>query len=236
MPLVLIGVALVLGGLVAFLPAMFLVGAIVLGFRLNGTVDLGDEPAMWLWVAGGVLVGYVVLRLGLSLLRGRRQSALFLRRFGFTDATEALSTAVTRSLGRRWRLVTLDDSKVAPVGVGGRSQWLFRAAPWLLGIGLFVFLVWILPGVFESQLDEALDDVVSQTVDESADPISAVFGAIFATLIVGIVVGVILFLVTLVPPPWPARSCCSPSAAGGPSGGPSAVAPPRSTGRPRSTA
>ncbi|MGH9225306.1 MAG: hypothetical protein ACRD2W_16330 [Acidimicrobiales bacterium] len=198
-PLVLIGLALVLVGLVAFLPAMFVIGAIVLGFRLNGTVELGDEPATWLWVVGGVLAGYVVLRVGIRLLRGARQSALFLRRFGFTDATEALSTAVARGLGRRWRLVTLDDSKVAPVGVGGRSQWLFRVTPWLLGVGLFVILVWVLPGLFESQLDSAIDDVVSQTVDEADDPISAVFGAFLATLIVGLVVGMILFIVTLAP-------------------------------------
>jgi hypothetical protein len=144
-------------------------------------------------------LGYVLLRLGVRLLRGSRQSALFLRRFGFTDATEALSTAVARGLGRRWRLVTLDDSKVAPVGVGGRSQWLFRITPWLLGIGLFVALVWILPGIFESSLDSALDDVVSQTVDEAEDPISAIFGAFFAALIVGVVVGALLFLATLLP-------------------------------------
>ena len=198
-PLVLIGAALVLVALLAFLPAMFIIGAVVLGLRLNGTVDLGDDPAIWLWGAGLLAGGYIVLRIGIKLLRGRRRSALFLRRFGFTDATEALSTAVTRGLGRRWRLVTLDDSKVAPVGVGGRSQALFRIAPWLLGAGLFVLLVWILPGVFESQLDRAIGDVVDKTVEQSDNAVQAIFGAFFAALIVGVVVGVILFVVTLAP-------------------------------------
>jgi len=199
LPVVLVGLVVVLLGLVAILPATFVVGAIILGLRLNGTIELGDDPAVFLWAGVGALVGYVLLRLGIRLLRGRRSSALFLRRFGFTDATAALSTAVARSLGRRWRLVTLDDSKVAPVGVGGRSQWLFRIGPWLLGLGLLVFLLWVVPGIFESQLESAIDEAVDEAVDDAANPIEAIFAAFFTALIVGVVIGLMLMIALLAP-------------------------------------
>jgi hypothetical protein len=42
---------------------------------------------------------------------------LFLRRFGHTAATHA-ATVAAASIGGRWRLVTLDDAQIMPVGVG----------------------------------------------------------------------------------------------------------------------
>ncbi|MGE5156058.1 MAG: hypothetical protein ACM3JP_01005 [Betaproteobacteria bacterium] len=53
-------------------------------------------------------------RRGMRLLRGRRRLVLFLRRFGHEPATDAVSAACAR-IGRRWRLVTLDDAAIAPV-------------------------------------------------------------------------------------------------------------------------
>lgn len=67
-------------------------------------------------VAVALVVAAVLVRAGLALLRRRRRAVLFLRRFGFDDATRAV-TAATGALGRSWRLVTLDDSAVEPVGV-----------------------------------------------------------------------------------------------------------------------
>ncbi|MEW8102774.1 MAG: hypothetical protein AB2785_13535, partial [Candidatus Thiodiazotropha endolucinida] len=46
------------------------------------------------------------------LIRGRRRLVLFLRRFGYDEATEALSFAAASTMGQRWRLVTLDDTTV----------------------------------------------------------------------------------------------------------------------------
>lgn len=57
------------------------------------------------------------LKVGLRLLRGQRRLVLFLRRFGCGEATKAATFAATKTLGRSWRLVTLDDASVAPLGV-----------------------------------------------------------------------------------------------------------------------
>ena len=57
------------------------------------------------------------LKVGLRLLRGQRRLVLFLRRFGYGEATKAATFAATKTLGRSWRLVTLDDASVAPLGV-----------------------------------------------------------------------------------------------------------------------
>ena len=64
---------------------------------------------------------------GLRLVRGSRRLVLFLRRFGYTDATDALTFAALTTMGRSWRLVTLDDAAVAPVGIS-RGMARFAAA------------------------------------------------------------------------------------------------------------
>jgi hypothetical protein len=75
---------------------------------------LGHLALAWLLsLVLAVTFGYV----GYRLVRGRRQIVLWLRKFGYDDATQAVSYAVARSMGRSWRLVTLDDSEVAPIGV-----------------------------------------------------------------------------------------------------------------------
>src|SRR4051794_15257125 len=53
------------------------------------------------------------LKVGLRLLRGQRRLVLFLRRFGYGEATKAATFAATKTIGRSWRLVTLDDAAVA---------------------------------------------------------------------------------------------------------------------------
>jgi hypothetical protein len=66
------------------------------------------------------------LVVGIRLLRGKRSPVLFLRRFGYTEATQAITFAVSKTIGRSWRLVTLDDRAIAPVGVGTGTRRLFR--------------------------------------------------------------------------------------------------------------
>jgi F0F1-type ATP synthase assembly protein I len=198
LPVVLLGLVLVVVGVLALVPVMFVVGATVLLVRLEGELELGDAET-WLWVVGLSIAGYIVLRVGLRMLRGRRQSALFLRRFGFTDATRVLSGAVTRGLGRRWRLITLDDLQVLPVGVGGPGRRLVRFGPWVLGAAVIAFLVWVVPPWFDAQFDSAVSEAVDEAAESAEDPISAIFGVAIAALVVGVVVGTILLFVTLAP-------------------------------------
>jgi len=80
----------------------------------------------WSSFEKGTVVTYLVLVVallvvpwfvGLRLVRGSRRLVLFLRRFGYTDATDVLTFAALTTMGRSWRLVTLDDAAVAPVGI-----------------------------------------------------------------------------------------------------------------------
>lgn len=75
----------------------------------NGTV------VAFLAVLAVLLVGAPLL--GFRLVRGSRRLVLFLRRFGYTEATHALTFCVLTTIGGSWRLATLDDAAVAPVGV-----------------------------------------------------------------------------------------------------------------------
>ena len=52
---------------------------------------------------------------GVKLMRGRPRTVLFLRKFGFDEAKLFVSHAPSEALGRRWRLVTLDDLAIQPV-------------------------------------------------------------------------------------------------------------------------
>lgn len=81
--------------------------------------------ALWAVSAAVMAVG---LRYGRRLVRGRRLSVLYLRRFRDPASTRALTTAARRSLGGRWRLVTLDDEELLPVGVGTTTRTVFGAA------------------------------------------------------------------------------------------------------------
>jgi len=75
-----------------------------------------------------ILITIVGLRVGLRLLRGNRKLVLFLRRFGYGDATKVVTFAVAKTIGRSWRLVTLDDASVAPLGVPTGTRRLVVAA------------------------------------------------------------------------------------------------------------
>jgi hypothetical protein len=63
---------------------------------------------------------------GLRLVRKGRTLVLFLRRFGYDDAQSAVTFAVNSTIGRSWRVVTLDDAEIAAVGVPTSTRWLFR--------------------------------------------------------------------------------------------------------------
>ncbi|WP_433272370.1 hypothetical protein ACQPZF_16175 [Actinosynnema sp. CS-041913] len=103
--------------------------------------DPGSVGDLWstfgpraLWAIG---IGLVVLQAGLLLVRGRRRLVLFLRRFGHSEATHA-ATVATRHIGRSWRLITLDDARITPVGVGAASRSFLRTAKVFQAIGTVV--------------------------------------------------------------------------------------------------
>jgi hypothetical protein len=76
----------------------------------------------WLTTVAVALVG---IRLGPRVLRGRRHLVLFLRRFRNRTAVDAVTLAVARYIGRSRRVITLDDSVVAPIGLTPGTKRMF---------------------------------------------------------------------------------------------------------------
>jgi hypothetical protein len=94
--------------------------------ELQNSRTLSADEILLAWAISTPLALFGV-RHGFRLVRGRRAVVLFLRRFGYDDATAAVTFAVTRTIGSRWRLVTLDDAEIAPLGVATATRALFRA-------------------------------------------------------------------------------------------------------------
>jgi len=77
--------------------------------------------------------------IGTRLQASGRRMVLYLRRFGYTEATRTVTRAVSR-IGGYWRVVTLDDGRVTPVGVRGRDAveavgriaWAGNTVTWIL--------------------------------------------------------------------------------------------------------
>jgi hypothetical protein len=107
----------------------------------SGIVTLGDLLAMWqhdavyppdfpvrqveLAFAASTVLAIVCLRYGRRLVRGRRSIVLFLRRFGYRGSMQVVTFAVANTIGSSWRLVTLDDDAIAPVGVDSSTRLAF---------------------------------------------------------------------------------------------------------------
>lgn len=149
-----LGAALLTAAAVAAIPVFWL--GLVLFFRfvewvisfepppVSGALPIQRSTTLQVvvWI-GSVAVYAAGLSQGRRLLGTGRHQVLFLRRFGFTPATEALTTATMR-LGADWRSVTLDDQQIAPIGVSPgirRAASLFHRATRLL---LFLPLLFVL--------------------------------------------------------------------------------------------
>jgi hypothetical protein len=137
------GVLLVLGLLASLVavPTTLAVASFVVGWlsEQEGEADpwpAEDVPVTEIFVAWGISTPIAILglRLGIRLLRGDRELVLFLRRFGYDDATRAVSFAAAKTVGGSWRLVTLDDHEIAPMGVPAGTRRLY-------GIGARAFSV-----------------------------------------------------------------------------------------------
>jgi hypothetical protein len=131
------GALLLAVGLIASVPAVPL-NLAALGFALGWLTTESTDPDPWpdadvpvreLLLAWAVVtpVALVATRGGLRLLRRNRALILFLRRFGHDAAQAAVTFAVLRTIGASWRVVTLDDAEMAPIGVAAGPRRLFRA-------------------------------------------------------------------------------------------------------------
>lgn len=100
------------------------------------------------------------IRYGRRLVRGRRAMVLFLRRFGYRGSMQAVTFAVIHTIGSNFRLVTLDDEAIAPLGVTTMSKVVFGAGERLMRaaraaaafiFGGFQWVVWAMWAVVAVQ-------------------------------------------------------------------------------------
>src|SRR5687768_2878168 len=154
------GISSVLGGLllvvgltasIPAVPATLAVISFVLGWATTDPSDSDpwpspDVPVRQIILTWAVTAPLTVggLRIGLRLLRRDRRLVLFLRKFGHDEAQSAVTFAVLRTIGASWRVVTLDDAEMAPIGVAEGSRRLFGAGHFVskhvLAIGQFIGL------------------------------------------------------------------------------------------------
>ena len=139
----------VLASLVAFPTTLALVSIVVAGDEEPAPGEEPWPPPEWpvdeIILAWGISTPMTIVGIGLGirLLRGKRGLVLFLRRFGYEDATKALSFAAAKTVGGSWRLVTLDDAAIAPLGIPARTRRLYSAGGRALSAaGKFTELLW----------------------------------------------------------------------------------------------
>lgn len=132
-------------------PASLAVLSFVIGWATTEPGDPDRWPADDVPVRDVLLVWAITVplaiggsRLGLALVRRHRTLVLFLRRFGHDDAQDAVTFAVLRTIGPSWRVVTLDDAEMEPIGVATAPRLFFQVGQvgvrYLLAIGHFLGL------------------------------------------------------------------------------------------------
>ena len=99
-------------------PATFFVIGLVLGADYGG---LRRDELIGVW-AVSTAVAIVCIAAGLLAERGRRHVVLFLRRFGDLEATNVMTYAAARAVGGAFRVVTLADSSIRPLGASGGAR------------------------------------------------------------------------------------------------------------------
>jgi hypothetical protein len=184
----LFGGLLVLAGLTAsILPLLYVI--VTFADLVTGRGAKAPETA---FIVSAVAM-VVLLAAGLRLVRGKRRLVLFLRKFGFVGATQALTFAVVGALGRSWRLVTLDDAEVAPVGTQRRARWLSLVIG-LVGLGIVAYgLSWVFGDGLQDLLGGVTKDAMKGATWQDA------LGRIFGAFVIAILVGAIALVAILVP-------------------------------------
>ena len=191
-----LGALLVMAGLGASsLPIIFVVA--IIASLLSPTIDFPEtDPDQAMMFLTATVIAVVGLWLGTRLVRGRRRQALFLRRFGYDSATEALSFAVTTAMGQRWRLVTLDDNEIAPIhGSEGKGR--------LAGVLTWIALALVVAGLFwlfGGGLVEHLGGISKEYIAEGQgggfkEMMGRIIGAFLIMIFVGVLVGGMVLII-----------------------------------------
>lgn len=195
------GFLLTTAGIITGSSVLFIVLIIVL------TLIKGSNPSNIFKDAGlffiiAAITSAACLFFGRKLMRGKRRLVLFLRRFGFHQASQALTFAVSSAFGRRWRLVTLDDAEIAPMGVPPGKRRLAQIGRWLflgvLLIAVLYALVWFFGGEPKQIINELFDNMFNKAKDRGDNPFSAFIGAFFGTLVAGLVILAFIFSFLLI--------------------------------------
>ncbi|MEJ2157602.1 MAG: hypothetical protein P8X96_19900 [Desulfobacteraceae bacterium] len=187
----LLGLLLTLTGVIAGAPVLLVCIAVVL-VLLKGSIpsDLGDGGGLFFITSA--ITSAVCLWSGRRLIRGKRRLALFLRRFGFQDASKALTFAVSSAFGRRWRLVTLDDAAIAPLGVSMGKRRMAQFGRWLFLMILIVAAIYVVMWFFGDEPDRIIktifDDMLNSSRGRGDNLLAAFFGAIVGTFMVGMII------------------------------------------------
>lgn len=105
-------------------PATFFVIGLLLGADYEG---LPSDALLEMWAAS-TAVAIVCIASGLWAQRGRRRVVLFLRRFGDLEATNVVTYAAAQAVGGVFRLVTLADSTIRPLGASAGIRTTVTAA------------------------------------------------------------------------------------------------------------
>ncbi|MCV2395187.1 hypothetical protein OEB99_12790 [Actinotalea sp. M2MS4P-6] len=190
---------------VAFAAWIVLIALVTVPAIMLGTGDLSLDDAtldagLVATIAVSALLGFVMWRLGVRLIRGQRHLVLYLRKFGFTGASAAMSSAIASGLGARWRLVTLDDNDAAPLGVASGRRWVVRLLRLAL-VALAVYLVfqavqWLQSDPMGDVAGEAADAAVEQARAEGESEFGAaiqgIFAGAFAAAIGALMVGLVV--------------------------------------------
>jgi hypothetical protein len=189
---VLLGILLVVAAMIAaIVPLLWVEAAVYAVVTHSGSAV--DKPSDALYFAALVLIVVLVLWVGLRLIRGRRRLGLYLRKFGFADTTRTVSHALGSAVGRSFRLVTLDDSQVAPLGAG-RGRRRLGLLVGLLALGAIGWAGYYLSnGSVGRAADEAANSVPKAT--DLKDAFGSVLSAGIASAIAAAIV--IIVFVTL---------------------------------------
>lgn len=157
-----------------------------------------NETSTWVALAVAVAASVLAVALGRLSMRGSRHLVLFLRKFGYGDASAVTSFAVEHATGRCWRLVTLDDAAAtSPIGVSPGTR---RRANWVAGLGILALLVgfavltlWLVNGgpdaLYESTIRE------NDARFESANPDPSIGDSMGHAIFSGLAAGLGLVMV-----------------------------------------
>lgn len=187
------GSLLILLGLILLIPV-----AIVILLIMAAPNDLGDAWPTFLWMvpvfglsATGVLIG------GLRIKRKYRRLVLYLRRFGFADSAKALTFAVSTAIGKRWKLITLDDTKTAPVGMDRKSKRIYGIGKWILLLIVFAGLAYGFHLFYGGGLERLLDGVSQNLPEQPDNPDQGVIGNMISKLVTSIILTTVIGIFVL---------------------------------------